>query len=498
MKKAFFIVIPVCILIVGAISLYNFLSDRQKAEPEAYSSVPELNVFFLTFEDNIEDVRMIEDAVNSIIVPEIGVRIKLRFLNFGIAQQQYNLMLTSGEKLDLFLTFPFTYDNLVANGYLRDLGPLLDLYGQGIKDVLGKYLSGCMINGKIFGVRPISDLASGTSLIIRKDIVEKYDIDLSGIRSYPDIEKILAAIKAAEPESTPLVPSNVKLPMLEMLANFTMDILGDSYGVLPDFGKGRKIENWYASDEYRNLLEIQRDWYLKGYILPDAATNMTDQFSLLRNGIGYCYLTPSKPGLRQQESSQIGLEIIDIELTKPFASTNAIQIFQWVVPVTSSYPEEAVKLLNLMYTNEDVINLLAWGIEGVHYRTVGDGVINFPEGVDGETSGYYIQSPWLVGNEFLGYIWEGNDPQLWEKTKAWNENALLSDAMGFSFDQRPVKNEVAVLDNVVTRYRKALESGAVNPDKILPIFLDKLESAGIEKVIAEKQRQFDAWLSEKK
>jgi putative aldouronate transport system substrate-binding protein len=43
-----------------------------------------------------------------------------------------------------------------------------------------------------------------------------------------------------------------------------------------------------------------------------------------------------------------------------------------------------------------------------------------------------------------------------------------------------------------------LESGSLDPDVVLPQFLEALNAADINKVIAENQRQLDAWLAAKK
>ena len=37
-----------------------------------------------------------------------------------------------------------------------------------------------------------------------------------------------------------------------------------------------------------------------------------------------------------------------------------------------------MKYLNLMYTDPDIMNLLALGVEGVHYEMTDDGTIDFP------------------------------------------------------------------------------------------------------------------------
>lgn len=51
--------------------------------------------------------------------------------------------------------------------------------------------------------------------------------------------------------------------------------------------------------------------------------------------------------------------------------------------------------------------------------------------------------------------------------------------------------------NIVDQYRRGLESGVLDPDKELPAFLGKLQSAGIDKIIAEKQKQLDEWAQTK-
>ena len=60
-----------------------------------------------------------------------------------------------------------------------------------------------------------------------------------------------------------------------------------------------------------------------------------------------------------------------------------------------------------------------------------------------------------------------------------------------------VKSEIAALDSVLAEYRLGLENGELDPEEYLPKFIQALREAGIEKVIAEKQRQLDSWVAEK-
>ena len=105
-----------------------------------------------------------------------------------------------------------------------------------------------------------------------------------------------------------------------------------------------------------------------------------------------------------------------------------------------------------------------------------------------------LRRGWAFGNQFLTYIWEGDSPSLWEDMGAFNKNAPVSKAFGFTFDTSKVQTEYAAVTNVVNEYRAALEFGLLdNQDEALEEYNARLMEAGLDKIIAEKQRQLDEW-----
>src|SRR5699024_4906721 len=111
------------------------------------------------------------------------------------------------------------------------------------------------------------------------------------------------------------------------------------------------------------------------------------------------------------------------------------------------------------------MNLLANGIEGKHYVVQDEGLITLPEGV---TESSYAFGQWQIGNNFLTYPWEGNSPDVWEKTAEFNNSAISSPAFGFAFNPDPVKTEIASATNVLDQYRAGLETGTLDPVKSIP------------------------------
>ena len=60
-----------------------------------------------------------------------------------------------------------------------------------------------------------------------------------------------------------------------------------------------------------------------------------------------------------------------------------------------------------------------------------------------------------------------------------------------------MQDQVSALNNVISQYNGALSSGSGDPEELLPQFLEALDDAGIDDVIAAKQEQLDAFLAEK-
>jgi putative aldouronate transport system substrate-binding protein len=153
---------------------------------------------------------------------------------------------------------------------------------------------------------------------------------------------------------------------------------------------------------------------------------------------------------------------------------------------------------NLLHKDRYLVNLLNWGVEGQDYVKASDNTIKYPDGMDASNSTYNLNMSWLMGDITLNYLWESDDKDIYEQYKTFNDSADRSAALGFSFDSTPVKNEVAAYNNVRDQYTGALYTGSVDPDTTIPKFIEALKAAGMEKVIAEKQKQLDAFVAAKK
>ena len=125
-------------------------------------------------------------------------------------------------------------------------------------------------------------------------------------------------------------------------------------------------------------------------------------------------------------------------------------------------------------------------------------MIGYPEGVNADNSTYDLGMDWYFGNRFLAKTWEGNVPLDVKTEEEANKEAKVSPALGFAFDSTPVSTEIATIGNVTSQYLPGILCGFLDPETEIPKFLDALEDAGMEKLVEEKQTQYDTWRAENK
>jgi len=450
----------------------------------------EVVMAFYTFGEAPRDLKLVQDEINKISQVKLNTTVKLLPINIGAWKNQMNLMMTSGEKLDLVVISE--YSNDVTKGRLLPINELLEQHGQGILEAVGPdYYNATKVKGISYGVPSIRDLAADYGLIVRKDLIDRHGIDVGGVQALEDLEGVFRGVKDNEPN---LVPVTNKTSNSVLGTFSTRDSLGDDFGVLLNNGQDDlKVVNWFAAEEYANQLRTVRKWYEAGYVLKDAVQNQEADVAMVKAGKAASFLGHQKPGYEAQQSRATGMEMTTIKLGPAVAKTSTVTNIMWGVPSGAEKPERSIQFLNLMYTDKDIVNLLDWGIEGKHYAIAEDGLIDYPEGVSAQTTGYGLNMGWMFGNQFLSHVWKGDNPDVWKEMDEFNRNAIKSKALGFTWDPTPVKAEVTAVYNVVDQYRRGLESGVLDPDKELPAFLGKLESAGIDKIIAEKQKQLDEW-----
>ena len=446
------------------------------------------------------DEERIEEKINEILEPELNAKLDIVVLPWASASQQLQLMLSGDEKIDLLYTSATTAVQYMHSGQIMDMSELIDKYGTNLKDIYGEDIAKTnQIDGFVYGVPNQIERGSIPAIFMRKDLVEKYNINTDEIKEPKDMEKVFETVQAGEPDMTMLFSSNNSDTPLSRLSR--ADGLGDANtGALMDQTNSTTVENFFATDWFKDTATMLYDWYQKGYISKDAGTNTENWRTVCKAGNLFSLFFAYHPGTPVEFQSSTGYEFEIVPFyDQPIINSSSYGGIIFSVAQNSENPEKAMQVLDYIYGSPEVMNLLNWGEEGTDYVVEDEenGIINYPDGVTADNAGYSFNCGWELPNQFIAYKWDGSDPQLWDKMQEFNASGIESKALGFVFDNSEYADQVSALNNVISQYNGALSSGSGDPEELIPQFLEALDDAGIDDVIAAKQEQLDAFLAKK-
>ena len=441
------------------------------------------------------DTDKICEAANAYLKDKINATIKLNTFTWGDDYKtKVQTMLATGEEFDIAFTASWAMDyyTYAANGALLPLNDLLAKHPK-IEELLGKdFMNGSAINGVRYAVPTNKEKAHNWGFLLKKDLVDKYKVDVASIKSMADLEPYFEQIKKGEPGVYPLLTVNQEGPVKFLDWD---KIAGDGVpGAFPPDGKSTTVINEWAAPETLAMFSQLHDYYKKGYIHPDAAVQ--DNFNAeMATGKYFAVVQSMKPGKGVEMSNSTGIEWVQVDITRPVISNRETTGALLSIPSASKNPETAMAFIELLYTDKYIKNLFDFGIEGTHYVKVSNEVIDYAPGTDGgKTSGYNPGNGWKYGDQFKNFLMPNEDPQKWQQFIDYNASALpLSNSLGFAFNSEAVSNEIAACSNVETQYYKQFYTGSVDPAVELPKFLEAQKAAGVDKIIAEMQKQYDAW-----
>ena len=518
-KKALVFLFVVALLTAGFSACGN--SEVVTDEPEANETdsttntdsgeeftedMAEITMMILSLGPQGEGAVAVENAVNAISEKEINVHVNLKYVEVGNYSQQLNLAIAGDEDVDICHVTPIPpagFTALTAQKALMPITEYVNEYAPETLDLLGDLIKGTSINGEVYSLPVYRDLSQGAYIMMRKDMLEELGIldQALSITSWSEFEEI-AQLIGDNYDMAVIGNNNVDGTILTMQGNMVdadsfadgvaYDSLGDIYKIIA-VGQDGNVYNYFESDGFKTTIERVRRWYENGWVYQDAATSDIAIDELLKNNLAFSIYGAGELGIEANHSALAGHELVAVKVMSNMITTNNITKFGWAVPTCAKDPEAAVKFLNLMYTNPEINNLLAWGIEGTDY-VVEDGIAKFPEGVTSESVAYHT-SDFLYGNQFATYPWEGSPEGIRETALEEMENAPLSKYLGFSCDTTSVANELTAISNVIAEYAPGIESGSL-PVSTIDDFIAKLKEAGVDKVIELYQNQLDAWLAE--
>lgn len=472
-------------------------SDTTEADEDWDEEPAEVNWYMWSLGSYTQDgLQKVNDAINEITLKKINVKVNLTLMEMGSYLSQMPMQISAGDKIDLLTTFPAgsgTFVNMASSKQLQPLDDYLEEYCQEMMALFPEgFLDATTVDGQVTAVPVYMDATNDAYWICRKALLDEVGMTGEDIKDYNDITKAFAAVKEKHPD-------------MKMISGGAKNLLGGSgnlfTGVRYDYlgvnvaavmfeheGQETKVVNLYETEEAKEAINVLREWNAAGYIDKDIMIREDDPTD--DQTVFSWFLTGGLSRIINGERLA-GEPLVYVKLMDGAVNSGSATILTMGIPVTATEPEGAAKLMNLLYTDAELKNLVNYGIEGVNYTLAENGGV-----VVDTSSNYATNCSGLFGNTFL------NAPTDIEIESGVadihpDQNTLKrSPVIGFFVNTDPISTEAAQISSIYAEYAPLVETGMAD-EATYQEMLDKLKASGVDKYIAEIQRQLDEWLASK-
>ncbi|MCA0756734.1 extracellular solute-binding protein [Paenibacillus sp. N4] len=443
---------------------------------------------------------------------ELNAKFDINFIPWADYQDKMKLLAASGDDFDLYFDANwFIFPTMLKNDALLPLDDLMDQYAPNLKKYLTdtNNLEWAKVNGKIMAIPTDNPSTHRAYATIREDLRKKYNIP-EQMSTMEDLENYLDIVTKNEPGILAL--NNVT----QGINNWdnAMNALATKYSLGREFGQSNFDLTFDLNDPKVTIVplertpafleasKIRRTWYEKGWIpknamnAPQETVNGIDdgKYAAVIRGTEDAFRTLNGPGEKKGY-----MMYPDSKSALAGSAGNLLGINK-----NAANPERAMMFLEWMNASQENYNAVMYGIKDKTYvikQIDGVDTVAYPDGMDAQ-NGYLEwngrwalwRSQWRLPSTF------DTNKALADGTKAdvEYENNVMPLVAGFNFDTEPVKQELTARQAVYDEYgRKLLFGLEADVDKAVDEYIKRMNEAGTDKIVAEMQKQMDAFLAAK-
>lgn len=263
------------------------------------------------------------------------------------------------------------------------------------------------------------------------------------------------------------------------------------------------VHNTYKMEENITMFKQLAEWKEKGFIAEDMLA-MDNPRAVLENANDekgatlwfHGYMNPKQEGDFYVEDRYTKTNVRVPVQQFPVVKTNANDGL--TIPITAQDPVRSMMVIELLETEKgkEFYNTLVFGIEGDHYTKEGDNRIVYDVGTNDRRSldATYGQAGFVLGN--VHNKWVTQEDTVDDYNDYWemmHQSGIVSPLAGFKYNDENYSSEVIQIKSVLSEYMKGFMSGYYT-EELYTEFLEKLDKANVEEVIADVQVQLDTYL----
>ena len=480
-------------LLIAVMFLFSWTSCAGGPQEQAPGEPVNLVWWVYSSGDIPNDMAEVIARANEISAEKIGVTVDIVFKT----DDQFALDLNTGEYYDMTFTCSWCndFDGNSRLGYFYDLTDLVREATPDLYAAVDPWWSIGTLNGRIYGVPMLKDLGAEVFFRLNSDYFEgERGLELPEQMEFADLEPLLAMYQEDHPDEYALhMGQNGLTGMFQ-----EHERIVDSYLVIPysksGTDEGTTIIPIWEDEEYMDMLRCLHRWYELGYINPDAATTTELPYSLhnpVRSGTAWT----GYRGWSDPETVGFNVELVRYIGPNMSRATEQGSLIAVNAAASEEHAEACLRYMELLYTDNEFRDLLAYGIEGQHFNYYEGTVIRTDEGAEDYLLDNFVTGPAISATVVSASPELLADPDQWTHVYEEYENATQSDTRGFSYNGESTEAIRAALNAIWDGYYYELVTGTADPDETMVEIQELMYEAGLQEVIDDAQSQLDDYLS---
>ena len=421
---------------------------------------------------------------------DLNLKVEMVYVPWDQYWEQKDIMLAANEPVDLYWDGLPSLSQMVNKKQAMVLNDLIDEYGQDMLKVLPEeQLEGATISGDIYGIPSAYAPSSAMFQLVcvRQDIMD--EVGMTNLNTPEDLKEFAKRTKEQFPDLKG--PADIIFkPLTRYFEDEPLTFIAAEDLVV--FGEDtNKVYSYYETDAFKEVAKFNREMYQAGYYSDDLTIKYNERDSRMQTG-QYTWVE----GSLGKET-----EIIDtVKVNAPDAKLKSYLLAEekpryiiatggevLCIPLTAPNPEGAMKFLNWLYSSQENYLFALYGVEGEDYEIV--------DGRSKKLSNNDFLYEWMFRNQNYQLFAPEVDQEFIDMYQTWDDNALRSKTLGFSFNNENVKEIETAIKEVGLKDFAAIRTGFVDFDTEYPKAVKRLKEAGMDEYIAEVQRQFDEFLA---
>ena len=448
------------------------------------------------------DTDMVWEQVEELTKDRLNASFEVNFVPWNDYNDKISLLISSGDDYDYnFDGTWLMYPNMVNKGAYLDLKELAPEYMPNYYASLEErgFLEPAIVDGKMYTVpwTPVYNMKPFMTFN-EDDLGMTYDEE---IHTMEDLDAFLQAAHGQFPDKYYVINTDAPLTQTGwMLYGKYQLAKWDFHSLTFSLDNDGKVEllPLEETEMFREIAQWNTKWVDDGIIPADALMNR-DKYYNMSKEFKLGQLSTMEYIYYDNRTADEAFKFYEMYPGQKYLARSPLDNLS-CINVNAANPERMLMFLDILATDQEVYDAVIYGIEGTTYVIQEDGSLEYPEGIDVDTSNYMDWSgQWGLWRDYYLKPSGARNAEHYEVNNefASREEFVVSPLAGFFADTEPIKNEMARRDAIFQEFALPILYGLVDDyDAAIDEYIEKQKEAGADVILEELQRQVDAYLGQ--